>query len=274
MKDYLVKWYSKQFGEEVGEDLAKLRLHYYDIPYMRAKMPVQGRWRGARAEHLLHYLTQGLIDNVEYAVDKEVTISEAEKMINTRRFVSISDAKEPVPETAEFFPSLWKETLTMVDKIPADRQDFYQLHFTYQVAVHMYSSRILSRTCDAYEAFRKNNDQQAFANVMKLNLEDMELIIAEMHKAEYGEWETMFMHVRLLDMWKTRLMLKEIIAKIEGTPYTKKYRGVMNGSFWGDAQEYMDHAEGTFPNFYKHTGPGLDVLENGVIFPDQKSHQH
>ena len=35
----------------------------------------------------------------------------------------------------------------------------------------------------------------------------------------------------------------------------------MNGSFWESAQEYMIHAEGTFPYFFKESGPDLDVLE-------------
>lgn len=99
---------------------------------------------------------------------------------------------------------------------------------------------------------------------MKLALENQKKIIEEAHKAEYGQWQTMFMHVRLMDLWKTRLMLKQIFSKIEGILYTTSTRGYMGGSFWGSAQEYMQHGDGTFPYFYKHSGRGLDYLENGL----------
>lgn len=75
------------------------------------------------------------------------------------------------------------------------------------------------------------------------------------------------MHLRLMDLWRTRLLMKQVVARIEGKPYTDGYRGFLRGSFWGSAQGYMDHAEGTYPYFYKHTGPGLDVLESGEPLP-------
>lgn len=70
------------------------------------------------------------------------------------------------------------------------------------------------------------------------------------------------MHIRLLDLWRTRLLLKSTIAKIQGKPYTDNYRGFMRGLFWGSAQKYMDHAERVYPYFYRHSGRGLDVLED------------
>ena len=265
MKDYLDRWYSKEFGKDIGPKLADLRIHYYDIPYMREKMPVQGRWRGARAEALLQYLAQGLLTNLDDAVDKGKTISEVhEDMKNERRRISIDQAKEPLPETEEFFPSLWSQTLRLAEDVPADRQDFYQLHFTFQVAIHMYSSKMLATIVDAYEAFEKDNDVQTLAPQLKIALDYQELIMDEAHKAEYGQWQTMFMHVRLMDIWRTRLMLKQLIAKIEGKPYTSTRRCYNGGSFWGDAHEYMDHGDGTFPYFYKHTGEGLDYIEKGL----------
>ena len=107
------------------------------------------------------------------------------------------------------------------------------------------------------------NEQGKFYNAGLLKIPDgVCKILAEAHKAEYGIWDTMYMHVRLMDMWRTRLLLKSTIAKIEKKPYTDNYRGFMRGSFWGSAQEYMDHAEGVYPYFYKHSGRGLDVLED------------
>ena len=55
------------------------------------------------------------------------------------------------------------------------------------------------------------------------------------------------MHVRLMDIWRTRLLLKYSIARIEGRPYTSRYRGYMKGPFWGSAQAYMDDAKGVYP---------------------------
>ena len=65
-----------------------------------------------------------------------------------------------------------------------------------------------------------------------------------------------------MDMWRTRLLLTHSIARIEGKPYTSRYRGYMKGSFWGSAQDYMNNAEGVYPYFFKHSGRGLDVLED------------
>ena len=262
-RDYLNSWYAKEFTPELASKLTNLRLKYYDIPYMREKMPIQGRWKGARGEHLIQYLAQNLLRSAGDAVAQGGSLSGSRGRRGSRGGgFQINEAREPLAETAEFFPELWEATKALASEIPKGRQDYYQSHFTYQVAVQMYSCRMLTIVCDALAAYEKNKDAQAFVQQMVLALDEQEKILAEAHKAEYGIWDTMYMHVRLMDMWRTRLLLKSTIAKIEKKPYTDNYRGFMRGSFWGSAQEYMDHAEGVYPYFYKHSGRGLDVLED------------
>jgi hypothetical protein len=263
MKDYLLTWYKKEFGPELAKPLTDLRLHYYNIPYLREKMPVQGRWSGARGEHLIQYMTQEMLKKYGKPVENGEDLKSISGFDN-----QFNQAKEPLAETAEFFPSLWAETQSLESKIPADRKNYYQAHFTYQVAVHMYSCRMLSIVNHAFEDYLQNRDSQAFAKQLEPALAELEKIFVEAHKAEYGIWDTMFLHVRLMDMWRTRLMLKETIAKIQKQPYTSGYRGYKNGSFWGDAQAYMDLAEGVYPYFYKHSGRGLEVLESGEPLPE------
>jgi len=257
MEEYLKSWYSKEFGPELASKLSELRMHYYDIPYMRDSMPIQGRWRGARGEHLIQYQIQEMLKLCGRAV------ANGEDLAAQRNFdQQFAWAKEPAAETEAFFPGLWKETMKLSKEIPAYRKDYYQSHFIYQVAVHMYSSRALVIINKAAEEYLEKKDPTAFARSLALALIEIEHIIDEAHKAEYGIWETMYMHVRLMDFWKTRLMLKASIARIEGKPYTSERRGYMGGSFWGSAQEYMNHGEGVFPYFYIHSGRGLDVLED------------
>ncbi|MFC1766031.1 glycosyl hydrolase 115 family protein [Planctomycetota bacterium] len=269
MKDTLQTWYAKEFSPELAVKLTDLRLKYYDIPYLREKMPTQGRWRGARGEHLIQYLTQGLLNGTGDIIARGGSLNQPSEAREGRRRrrrggageAQIKEAREPLTETAEFFPALWEATKRLAREIPQDRQDYYQFHFTYQVAVHMHSCRMLTLVCDALEAYEQDKDAQVVARQMKLALNEMEKIIAEAHKAEYGIWDTLFMHVRLMDLWKTRLLLKSTIAKIEKKPYTDTVRGFMKGSFWGAAQEYMQHGDGVYPYFYKHSGRGLEVLE-------------
>ena len=255
-RDYLEKWYAKEFSPELAAALTDLRLQYYDIPYLREAMPDPLRWRGARGEHLIQYLTQELLKNYGDEIEKGEDISNVDQF--QQRFKQTTG---PLAETAEFFPPLWEKTKAMEAKIPADRKDYYQAHFTYQVAVHMYSCRMLSIVTKAFEQYLEDRDPKAFAENLKLALAEQEKVIAEAHKAEYGKWDTMFMHVRLMDIWRTRLMLKYTIARIEGKPYTSSRRGYMKGSFWGSAQAYMDDAKGVYPYFYPHSGRGLDILE-------------
>ncbi|KJD37294.1 hypothetical protein PW52_01685 [Tamlana sedimentorum] len=263
MKDYLIDWYAKEFGTALAIKLADLRLHYYNIPYMRDKMPIEGQYRGARGEHLLQFLTQGLLKRFGDGIAKVESLDKIiEETKGGRRTVDVSVVKEVLTETATFFPKLWNSTMALAKEIPENRKDYYQSHFMYQVAVHMRSAKALQIIVDACDAYAENKDPLDFAKALSLALEETELIINEAHKAEYGIWDTMYMHVRLMDFWKTRLMLKADIAKIKGEPYTAESRGYMGGSFWGSAQEYMNHAEGTFPYFYKHSGKGLTVLEN------------
>lgn len=256
MKDYLLEWYGRAFGPELAADLTALRLQYYDIPYMRENMPNPHRWSGARGEHLFQYMIQDMLKRYGKAIMAGDDISDLDQF--GERF---KQATGPLTETAEFFPALWAETKRLEAKIPEGRKDYYQAHFTYQVAVHMYGCRALTIVTDAMQQYLDDRDPKAFAERIALALEEQEKIIAEAHKAEYGIWDTMFMHARLMDLFRTRLLLKETIAKIEGTPYTAGYRGFMHGSFWGSAQDYMNNAEGTYPYFYKHTGRGLEVLE-------------
>ena len=267
MKDYLKSWYAKEFSPELADQLTELRLKYYDIPYMRDKMPTQGRWRGARAEHLLQYSIQQLIKNFGRAVvegKNPAALQESPGREGRRSAsfeVEMRYAQEPLADTEEFFPALWEETQRIAALIPEDRKAYYQSHFTYQVAVHMYSAKALNEVTKAFDQYVANQDSKAFADRLKTALGFLEKIIVEAHKAEYGIWDTMYMQVRLMDFWKTRLMLKSTIAQIEGTEYTDNLRGFMKGSFWGSAQSYMDHAQGVYPYFYPHSGRGLDVLE-------------
>ncbi|MCM2374907.1 glycosyl hydrolase 115 family protein [Aporhodopirellula aestuarii] len=267
MRDYLTDWYARQFSLELASELTDLRLQYYDIPYVREKMPIQGRWHGARGEHLIQYLTQEMLKQYSKAIQNGEDLQSISGFEN-----QFNQAKEPLAETAEYFPPLWAKTKQLEDQIPADRKDFYQAHFTYQVAVHMYSCRMLAIVNNAFKDYLKNRDPQAFAKNIEPALAELEKVLVEAHKAEYGIWDTMFMHVRLMDMWRTRLLLKSTIAKIQGEPYTDEYRGFMRGSFWGSAQDYMEYSEGVFPYFYKHSGRGLEVLESGEPLPE-KIHQ-
>lgn len=256
MKEYLMGWHEKEFSSELAAELSDLRLQYYRIPYMREKMPVQGRWRGARAEHLIQYLMQEMLKKYAKTIKKGDGLSGIDGFENQFR-----QAKEPLAETAEFFPALWKETKRLEKMIPSERADYYQAYFIYQVAVHMYSCRALEIVVGAFDRYLKDSDPKVFAIKLKAALAEQEKIIVEAHKAEYGIWDTMFMHVRLMDLWRTRLLLKQTIAEIENKPYTDGYRGYFRGSFWGSAQEYMKHGDGVYPYFHKHSGPGLEVLE-------------
>ncbi|MGJ8653790.1 MAG: glycosyl hydrolase 115 family protein [Opitutaceae bacterium] len=259
MKDYLVDWYGNRFGEDLGEALAELRLHYYNIPYMRERMPIQGRWRGARAEHLMFYQIQLLQKNYIKLIQKGEDLSS-----NGRYKNEFAQAIEPLAETEDFFPVLWEKTKQLEAKIPEQDKAFFQAHFTYQVAVHMYSSSALLKLTQAFEQYTKDQDPRTFAKNLEPVLADIENVIEEAHKAEYGQWDTMFMHARLMDIYRTRLQLKENIAKLTDQAYTSQYRGFQNGSFWRSAQDYMDFEEGTFPYFHEHSGRGLEVLENGT----------
>ena len=255
-RNYLEQWYDKEFSPELASRLTDLRLQYYDIPYLREVMPEPHRWRGARGEHLIQYLTQELLKNYGPAIEKGEDLSKIDQF--KQRF---KQSTGPLAETAEFFPPLWEKTKAMESQIPADRKDYYQAHFTYQVAVHMYSCRMLGQVALAFEKYLEDRDPTAFASNLKPALAEIEKIIAEAHKSEYGKWDTMFMHVRLMDIWRTRLLLKYSIARIEGQPFSSRYRGYMKGSFWGSAQAYMDDAKGVYPYFYPHSGRGLEVLE-------------
>ncbi|MGJ8651168.1 MAG: glycosyl hydrolase 115 family protein [Opitutaceae bacterium] len=261
-REYLEDWYAQKFSPELASDLADLREYYYNIPYMRDEMPEPHRWRGSRGEHLIQYLTQELLKQYRKPIQK------GEDLSNFGQFAEhMRQSKGPLVETAEFFPGLWQKTKELEARMPEDRKDYYQAHFTYQVAVHQYSCRMLSYVVAAFDQYIQDRDPKAFAQNLRPAQAELEKVLAEAHKAEYGKWDTMFMHVRLMDMWRTRLLLKEVIAHIEDTPYTDSYRGYMRGSFWGSAQSYMDQAEGTYPYFYKHTGKGLDVLESGEPLP-------
>lgn len=257
MRGYLEKWYTKQFGSDLGKELADLRLQYYDIPYMREEMPEPYYWRGARGEALFHYLTHQLMRYHAPAVEKSEDVTKGDKFAE-----EMKRSRGPLVETADFFPALWEKTKALEAKVSDDRKDFYQAHFTYQVAVHMHSAKMLSHVVSAFDQYVQDGDQKAFADTLKLALAELEIVLEEAHKAEYGKWDTMFMHIRLMDMWRTRLLLKGSIARIEGKPYTKDWRGYMNGSFWGSAQSYFKDAEGVFPYFHPHSGKGLKVLED------------
>ena len=261
-REYLEDWYAQKFSPELASELADLREYYYNIPYMRDEMPDPTRWNGSRAEHLLQYLTQELLKGYGKAIEN------GEDITNIAQFsTQMRQSKGPLVETVEFFPSLWEKTKELEARIPEDRKDFYQAHFIYQVAVHKYSSSMLSYVVDAFDQYLVDRDAQAFARNLRPAQAELEKVLVEARKAEYGKWDTMFMHLRLMDLWRTRLLMKQVIARIEDKPYADGYRGFLRGSFWGSAQAYMDHAEGTYPYFYKHTGPGLDVLESGEPLP-------
>ena len=96
MKAYLEKWYGEQFSPSLASELAALRLHYYDIPYLREKMPEPFRWRGARGEHLLQHMTQELLKRYGDAVEKGEDVSKSEQFPTV-----LKQAKGPLVETAQ-----------------------------------------------------------------------------------------------------------------------------------------------------------------------------
>ncbi len=256
MHDYMNAWYAKAFSPSLASKLTDLRMQYYNIPYLREKMPVQGRWKGARGEHLLQYSIDALLKHYGGIVAKGEDVTQAKDFNKV-----FKDSKEPLAETATFFPKLWKATTALEKEIPEARKDYYAFHFRYQVAVHMYSSQVLSIITKAFDDYIADRKPEAFAKALEKALPLMEKLLEEAHNAEYGIWDTMFMHVRLMDLYKSRLRIKNTIAQIRKEPYTDNYRGSRKGSFWGSAQEYMDYGTGTFPYFYEETGKGLNVLE-------------
>ena len=195
-RGYLEKWYAEKFSPELASELADLREYYYNIPYMRDRMPDPYRWTGSRGEHLIQYLTQDILKRYGSAIQNREDISNLDQFSD--RFHQITG---PLVETAEFFPGLWRATKDLENRIPENRKDFYQAHFTYQVAVHKYSCRMLSYVVEAFEQYLEDRDSEAFAKNLRPAQAELELVFNEAHKAEYGIWDTMFMHVRLMDMW-------------------------------------------------------------------------
>jgi len=66
-------------------------------------MPDGYRWRGARGEHLLHYMTHELLKNFSEAVEKSEDVSKVDQFEEKMKI-----SRGPLAETSEFFPALWK----------------------------------------------------------------------------------------------------------------------------------------------------------------------
>ena len=244
MAKLLEDWSRRQFGDDVGPQVAAIHREYFTTPYMNDS--------SLKGEHWIHRCLRRL-------EGKAHPLIAAKKDLDPEVLGMAKEWLQFSIENRKAMESLAEKAGKLKARIPASRQDFYQSHLLTQIQIHLQSFAALEATCRAVLAYGDHDQPMALKQTAGA-LAAGERLQDALRKAEYGKWAAWYAGERFIDLQRTRLTLQDLRTVLNGEPKTPK------PDLWEDTgrdpvqhynhiYQYQEPFLKNYPLFYPPTQP-------------------
>lgn len=206
MANMLGDWSRRQFGEEAGPQVAGIYQEYFATPFMDDS--------SLKGEHWTHRCIRRLLGKANPMVAAGKPMDEEIRSLCKESLQFSIENRKPMESLAE-------KAVRLQASIPTGRQDFYQSHVLTQIQIHLQSLASLEATCQAVAAYR-NDDRPTAKKHAAEALAACDRLHKELRKAEYGKWAAWYAGERFIDLDRTRRLLQDLLAGLNGDLETLK----------------------------------------------------
>jgi hypothetical protein len=200
MDRMLVEWSRRQFGDGIGPEVAGIYRDYFTMPYMDGS--------SRKGEHWIHRCLRRLVTKVHPLIS-------AGKPLDPEVLGMAAEWLPFSSENRKAVQLLWGKAEALTSRIPADRRDFYQSHVLVQIQIHLQSLASLQAACKAALAYQEEERPVAIEHASEA-LAACDRLQTAMRKAEYGKWAAWYAGERFIDLQRTRLVLLDLLAALQG----------------------------------------------------------
>ena len=234
-REYLADWSRRQFGPAAADALATLYGDYFATPYIQAGVGENKTLR--EIKRLVKYAMAA-------ASPRKMPVKLARSL-----------AAEYAPSTAHL-AALAPKVRAMVERVPAERRDFFRAHLVVQVEVHHRLCNVLQSLSAAIVALGASHSAQAVEQ-LDAALVQYDAIIAALRDAEYGRWKGWYAGERFTELFDNQVRLQALRGKLKGEPEPI----VRANPSYPELYHYQQQAKGNYPLFYPVTRRPLTPRE-------------
>jgi hypothetical protein len=239
MTRMLDDWSRRQFGEQVGPQVAGIYHDYFTTPFMDDS--------SLKGEHWTHRCLRRLLGKAHTLIAAQKPLDDEIRGMG-REWLQFSMVNRAA------MASLAEKAALLQPGIPAERRDFYQSHVLTQIQVHLQSLASLEATCRAVEAYG-NDDRPMAVKQAAEALAACDRLRRELRKAEYGKWAAWYAGERFIDLDRTERMLQDLLAALNGGPESLKPErwddfGLDPVHHYKEIYQYQEPFRENYPLFY------------------------
>jgi len=231
MEDFLLNWSQRQFGPDVAAQVAALYNTYFDISYLRDDV-LEGEHSLMRRFNSLYSACNPIVAKGELLKDDQL------KQCNDLLDFSSSNR--------EFLSDLNSRAGKLLQKVPADRRDFYKGHMITQIQIHLQLLKVLESYCQTMLAYNSEDKSTAIksANEAIQASNDLSNVL---HNAEYGKWLEWYKGESFLSLSSQYDNLRVLASQLRGEPLPPKR---IKRVTYEEIEEYQVPFSKNFPLLY------------------------
>jgi len=217
MDDFLIDWCKRELGASVATDAASIYTRYFNIPYQTGD-----DWYTCHGENFLIWRMRNMM------IKKSNDLARSgEELAKTHR---------------PYLVELLKSAEALMDRIPQNRQAFYESHVLTPIRIHLHLLGILEHYANAMI----HRD----ASQAELAVQEFDKLFDAMHRVETGKWAAWYIGECLAGVEENRDYVRQLLAELRGEPAppVRKKIGYM------DIYNYQDPFLKNFPLLHPKTG--------------------
>jgi hypothetical protein len=200
---FLDRWCRDEFGPRAAPAVAA---------YYRAYFQAPGRYGEAEhhtlADNAYHNLMRLLLASIIHN-DKNLDTA-LQRRPAWLPFINLSAAATYTREAEPRWAAARALALQASPLIPTDRRQFFQSHILTQLDIHLHSNRALRLAAEAWA------QRDMAPTLINSAIDELRLVLAAMHAAEYGKWQGFYSEDRFVNVRKSLALAQAAAATLAG----------------------------------------------------------
>lgn len=230
-------WSRRQFGETaLADEVAAVYQSYFDLPFLRDKVRRGENWWF----RLLN--TRDLQGAAIMAKPQSEATVAAAKEAKEVADLYLADATRHADEAQK-----------LLDRIPANRKDFYIAHILSQARLHQHFLSVLKHYSAGVIAEGAANRAEALTQLEQA-LNSMEEVYASLQLTETAKWAGWYEGNCLVPIAMTRDQIRSVVATLKGEPSPPTRQIIRLEGMWKYQEPFLENYPFIYPSTQKERG--------------------
>jgi hypothetical protein len=195
LDDHLLAWSRKQFGQEQAKAIAEIYKEYFTTPYLEEERHGDNR----------------VFRNISNTINRLTKEADTAAGLTKGTIDLAHNDVRIYGHLHRRFRDLAKRAEGLRDKIPQDRQNFYQGHLLTQIAIYRHGFAITEHIAEAILALGDKDKPKSIERLDEA-LKEYDEFFRVLREAEYSPWEGWYAGDRFVYIYQTHYSIRQCRA--------------------------------------------------------------